>query len=255
MKQADAVKQAIEKLGGLATLAQIYPEALSIKSCNWGTKTPYASIRRIVRHTPGIYVVRKGLYALESHRGELEKDGYVEITKKNADSQETMEFSHSYYQGLLAKVGEFRNFDTFVPQQDKNKKFFREQLKDIRTLQEIPSYSYDYLVNRSSSIDVIWFNKRTIPDGSVIRMPHSFFEVEHSTDIQNSLLKFCDLQCFSSRMMIVADEIRRPEFMKKISAAAFDSLRENQRVSFLPYDTLVEQYEAMVKYYYMPVQL
>ena len=40
-------------------------------------------------------------------------------------------------------------------------------------------------------------------------MPHSLFEIEHSTDIQNSLLKFNDLQDFYSRMVIVADTVKQ----------------------------------------------
>lgn len=74
-------------------------------------------------------------------------------------------------------------------------------------------------------------------------MPHSFFEVEHSTDIQNSLLKFNDLQDFYVRMTIVSDAKRRKEFESKMSYSAFDELRRNRRVSFLSYETLVRQYE------------
>ena len=74
-------------------------------------------------------------------------------------------------------------------------------------------------------------------------MPHSFFEIEHSTDIQNSLLKFNDLQDFYVRMTIVADIKRKPEFEDKMRFHAFDELRLNKRVSFLSYDTLIKQYE------------
>lgn len=49
-------------------------------------------------------------------------------------------------------------------------------------------------------------------------MPNSFFEVEYSTDIQNSLLKFCDLQQdFYTRMVIVSSIRRKQEFEKKMS--------------------------------------
>ena len=74
-------------------------------------------------------------------------------------------------------------------------------------------------------------------------MPHSFFEVEHSTDIQNSLLKFCDLQDFNARMVIVADDYRKDEYLHKLSETAFRDLREQKRVSFLSYDELDRQYE------------
>ncbi len=99
----------------------------------------------------------------------------------------------------------------------------------------MPSYSYPQIVKRSSTIDTIWFNERN--------MPHSFFEIEHSTDIQNSLLKFNDLQDFYARMTIVADIKRKAEFEYKMHFHAFDDLRLNKRVSFLSYDSLIKQYE------------
>ena len=125
---------------------------------------------------------------------------------------------------------------TYIPRQDRNRSFYDgRKLKELSTLDEQPPYSYPELTRRSSTIDTIWFNERN--------MPHSFFEIEHSTDIQNSLLKFNDLQDFYVRMTIVADMKRRPEFDSKMSFHAFDELRLNKRVSFLSYDALVKQYE------------
>ena len=72
-------------------------------------------------------------------------------------------------------------------------------------------------------------------------MPNSLFEVEHSTDIQNSLLKFYDLQDFYTRMVIVADENRRREFEQKMKRSALDAIKG--RVNFLGYNLLVRQYE------------
>lgn len=91
------------------------------------------------------------------------------------------------------------------------------------------------MIKRSATIDTIWFNERN--------MPYSFFEIEHSTDMQNSLLKFNDLQDFYARMIIVADIKRKSEFEAKLSFHAFDELRKNKRVFFLNYEELVKQYE------------
>lgn len=74
-------------------------------------------------------------------------------------------------------------------------------------------------------------------------MPDSFFEIEHSTDIQNSLLKFYDLQDFHARMVIVADIKRKQEFEYKMGFHAFKELNAHRRVSFLSYEALVKQYE------------
>lgn len=239
MTQAQAVIETIEALGGIATLSQINQKIFEIKDCTWGTKTPFASIRRIVRHTEGIYPVKKGLYALESHRKQLEQIGIFVQTEKNKESEEVKTFNHAYYQGLLLEIGKMRHLSTFVPDQDKNKKFLTTPLGELRTLNTIPQYSFSSIVKRSSTIDVIWFNSNNLP--------HSFFEIEHSTDIQNSLLKFNDLQDFYARMVIVADEKRHQEFQSKLSYAAFERLLKEKRVAFLSYDSLDKQYEQEIQ--------
>lgn len=236
MTQAQAVIETIEMLGGVATLNQINQNIFKIDDCQWKTKTPFASVRRIVQQTAGIYKIKPGLYALESHRQELEGNGILVQNEHNQDSEIILTFNHAYYQGLLLEMGKMRHLDTFIPDQDKNKQFLNQAvLGDLRTIQAIPEYSYPQLVKRSSTIDVIWFNDR--------HMPHSFFEVEHSTDIQNSLLKFNDLQDFAARMVIVADEKRHHEFISKMGYVAFRQLANDKRVAFLSYESLGKQYE------------
>lgn len=240
MKQNEAVILTLEKLGGVATLGQLNQEVFKIKDCEWKTKTPFASIRRIVQLDTNIFKIKPGLYGLKKMKSEIENRGIIIETGKNIDSKEFQEFNHSYYQGLLLIVGKLKGLSTFVPNQDKNRKFYDERkLGDIRTMNELPKYSYDNIVQRSSTIDVIWFNERNLP--------HSFFEVEHSTDIQNSLLKFNDLQDFYSRMIIVADNKRKADYLNKIKYSSFKDLSKNNRVSFLDYESLNKQYESLIE--------
>jgi hypothetical protein len=230
MKQTDEVLVTLERLGGQATLAQLYRE-VPIKG--WHTKTPFASIRRIVQMSPDIFKVRPGLWALRAYKQKL---GLSEYTRQGASSKAEAEQGHSYYQGLIATVGNLRGFKTFIPHQDQNKLCVSKPLGEIRTLPQLPPFSHDSLVRRSSTIDVLWFNQRLMPD--------SMFEVEHSTDIQNSLVKFDDLQDFHARMIIVADERRRVEYQQKVDRSALAAIRD--RVKFLGYDSLVRQYENEV---------
>ena len=88
MTQAQAVIETIDKLGGIATLNQINQHIFEIEDCKWGTKTPFASIRRIVQQTKGIYKIKPGLYALETHRKQLEQNGITIQTEKNKNSEE-----------------------------------------------------------------------------------------------------------------------------------------------------------------------
>ena len=228
----------LETLGGVATLGELNKEVFKIKDCEWKTKTPFASIRRIVQQTKGIYKIKPGLYGLEKYKKQLEDSGIIADTDKNKNSAEVCNFNHTYYQGILLIIGKFHNMQTFIPNQDKNKKFYNGQkLQELSTLNELPHYSYPQLIKRSSTIDTIWFNARNMPD--------SFFEIEHSTDIQNSLLKFYDLQDFHARMVIVAvaDIKRKQEFEYKMGFHAFKELNAQKRVSFLSYEALVKQYE------------
>jgi len=237
MKQYEAVLQTIENLGGIATLGQLNQEVFKIANCNWDTKTPFASIRRIVQLRPEIYKIRPGLYGLVKMKKQNESKGILEETQKNRNSKEVIEFNHNYYQGILLQLGGLKKLETFIPNQDKNKKFLDKTLGNFRSLNVIPQFSYPNIVQRSSTIDVIWFNDRGLP--------HSFFEVEHSTDIQNSLLKFNDLQDFYVRMVIVADKIRREEYENKIKYSSFKEIQK--RVGFLDYEGLTKQYENIIE--------
>ena len=239
MKQNEAVILTLEKLGGIATLGKLNQEVFKISDCEWKTKTPFASIRRIVQLDKNIYKIRPGLYGLMKFKKANESKGIIQETDINKNSKEVIDFNHSYFQGLLITIGNLKKLKTFIPNQDKNKTFLNEKLADIRTLNEIPQFSYSKLVKRSSTIDVIWFNER--------EMPHSFFEVEHSTDIQNSLLKFNDLQDFHSRMIIVADKIRKEEYLQKIKYSSFAHLSKENRVIFMDYEALSKQYETIIE--------
>lgn len=225
MKQYESVIEVMRANGGFATLGHLYAEVLKIPNVQWKAKTPFASIRRIVQDTRLFFKIRPGLWALKEFKQKLPSS--IVPTAKEARRPE---YTHSYYQGLLVEVGNLRKYDTFVPNQDKNKLFLTKPLSDCTTVDAIYPFSYDHLVRRAQTIDVVWFNDRKMPD--------SFFEVEHSTDIQNSLLKFIELQDFNVQFRIVADRNREKEYQSKLLYSAFRPIQE--RVRFIDYETLSE---------------
>jgi len=228
MTQYEAVIKAMEDNGGFATLGYLYQHVLKIPGVYWGTKTPFASMRRIVQERPEIFRIRPGLWALKAWSDKLPK----EIQPKQPQRQQVL-YDHTYYQGLLLQIGKLKNFDTFVPAQDKNKKFLgKQKLGDIATIEGICAFGYDRFVAQARTIDVIWFNDR--------RMPASLFEIEHSTDIKNSLIKFVELQDFRTDMFIVADEARQRQFKKVMDMTAFSPIRKF--VEFLSYERLSDQH-------------
>ena len=231
MKQADAVYEAMKQLGGFATFGQLNQVALKVEGCQWKTKTPFATIRRIVQQDERFFRIKPGLWALNEERAKLQTLGVLEVA---GNTEKAKVFEHSYYQGLLVEIGNLLSMSTFVPYQDKNKPFTGTQkLCDVATIEKFYDFTYERLVRRAITIDVTWFNER--------QLPNAFFEVEHSTDIQNSLLKFLDLQDFRAQFYIVANEARKAEWKNKMSLAAFKPLEG--LVDFINYDSLAQRYE------------
>jgi hypothetical protein len=225
MKQYEAVIKIMEENGGYATLGYLYQNVLKVPDCEWKTKTPFASMRRIVQDDRFFFKIKPGLWALKSHRRLLPDE--MLATKEKTPRQ--IDFTHSYYQGLIVQLGNLQEYETFIPSQDKNKVFLgKERLGSLASRTDIYPFTYDSITNRAQTIDVIWFNSR--------RMPALVFEVEHSTDMRNSLVKFVELQDFRTGMIIVADESRKKQYEQTIILNAFMPVKNY--VSFWSYQQL-----------------
>jgi len=227
MKQYEAVIKVMEDNGGYATLAFLNQNVLKVEGCEWNSKTPFASIRRIVQDVRFFFKIRPGLWALNTYKDKLPPEI---LPAKDQPKAKQEEYSHTYYQGLLVELGNLRKYRTFVPNQDKNKLYLGKKLCEITTVSDIYKFSYDHIVRMTQTIDVSWFNERNLPA--------NFFEIEHSTPMVNSLLKFVELQDFYTDFRIVADEVRRKEFQAKLSLEAFKPIYK--RIGFWSYDDLAE---------------
>jgi len=225
MKQHEVVILAMQKHGGYATLGQLYQSVPKIPNCEWKTKTPFASIRRIVQTHDEFFKVRPGLWALT-----VEKEKVSRLFSVEKAPEKEKEYTHSFFQGLLVEIGNMKGYETIVPSQDKNKPFGQQRLGEVTTAPEYFSFTYNKVLRQALTIDVVWFNQR--------HYPNSFFEVEHSTDIQRSLLKFVEFQDFRVNFIIVADNLRRAEFEGKITQTAFTPIKSS--VKFWNYDAIAE---------------
>jgi hypothetical protein len=230
MYQYEAVEQVMQENSGYATLKHLYENAPHVKGSEWETKTPNASIRRIVQRRDEFFKISPGLWALESYREQLPEHLYSE----SAPAEKQREYNHTYFQGLLAEIGNMRAADTWVPSQDKNQAFLDRTLADVRSLESIPEFGYEAMVRRARTVDVVWFNER--------RMPDSLLEVEFSTDFQNSLHKFLDLQDYYTNFVIVADETRQGQFEKRLNQAGFEPIRD--RVNFFNFEEVSRLHSA-----------
>jgi len=225
MKQHEAVIIAMQQNGGYATLGQLYQTAPKISGSKRGTKTPFATIRRIVQVHNEFFKIRQGLWALTS-----EKERVLRLFAGEETKTKEREYSHYFYQGLVAEIGNLQGFKTYVPAQDRNKPFAEQKLGNVTTVSEFYEFTYPDVLRRAKTIDVTWFNDR--------KYPNAVFEIEHSTDIHNSLLKFVELQDFRTKFYIVADSRRKAEFDNKVSYYAFSSIKPY--LKFWDYDSVLD---------------
>ena len=226
MKQKIQLLEAFEKLGGIASLGDLYKET---DFSQWGTKTPYASIRRLVQDNDEFVKLRPGLYCLEKNLKKYAhfKTGVI-ITKEHNDL-------HSFYQARLLELGRMRKFRTYAPPQDRQKKVFSSRLVgDFCDEEALPEFSYKELLNQARTVDAIWFNAR--------KMPAQLFEVEFTTDFIRSLMKFTELQDFYADFFIVSDVSRRRSFDDKMKSATFQSMKK--RIKFKSFDLIDKEYNG-----------
>ena len=165
MKKTTQEQQVIEvlrKVGGYATLRKLNE---LVDFSTWATKTPEASVRRIVQNSPEIFKIQPGLWALEEMRENVLSK--FELKPGNRKSEDV--FTHGYYQGLLVEIGKYRHQITYVPAQDQNRLFIDKRLGEITDTIELPNFTHEDLRRKAKTIDVIWFNER--------QMPSCFYEV------------------------------------------------------------------------------
>ena len=129
MKQKEYVVDAMKRNGGYATLRQL--NAL-VDVSSWSTKTPEATIRRIVQTSDEFFRIQPGLWALKAEEKAVLRK--FKIVPESEESKDT--FTHSYFQGILVEIGNRRGCTTYIPPQDKNKLFLENKLFEIATVEK-----------------------------------------------------------------------------------------------------------------------
>jgi len=235
--QKEQVIAAMEGNGGFATFSELN-RLVDVRQ--WGTNTPYASIRRIVQSNPNdFYRIVPGQWGLISHRTRLESEGAT---------SESESYTHGYFQGILVELGNLkedmgalsnhqRPCQTYVPPQDKNRLYSHRRLGDLASMSEIVRFTSDKILRKARTVDTIWFNGR--------EMPVAFFEVEHTTDIQNSLDKFFELQDFNAKFYIISSNGNRRRFDDLLNYSRYEEIK--RRVCFKDYEWLTRYHNKRME--------
>ena len=226
MTQKEQVIAALEKCGGFATFTELYR---LVDTSRWGTRTAAATIRRIVQQDAKcFYRIVPGQWGLVSMRKQIESSG--------ADARNP-KYTHGYYQGLLVDIGNAEHYMTYVPPADRNRQYSQSKLGDKTTLRQIYEFTGQKILRKAKTVDTIWFNCREMPD--------SFFEVEHTTDIQHSLDKFYELQDFNAKFFIVSDLANKAHFDDLLSYSHYREICK--RVEFRDYAWLYKYYRLKME--------
>ncbi len=228
---SEAIEQVMLKNSYFAPLKLLHEEAPKLKS--FYGKTPHKTINERVQRDDRFTRIVPGVWALSNSLDKLPDHLNPKVEKSEEDRQK---ITHSSIQGMLIEIGNIREYQTYTP--DKNSLFLMHKLCELTSLQEIPKFSYDHIIQSAKYIDVIWFNSRLFPSYII--------EVEHSTNFRNSLIKFVELQDFQTKMMITAPQSRFERYRDEINKAAFTDI--SKRVNFISYEKLETVYNNQLEF-------
>jgi hypothetical protein len=144
--------------------------------------------------------------------------------------------SHETAEAILLSLGNLLGFDTYTP--DKGRIVKGQTLGDIATLQELPYFGSEKIMESAQNIDVVWVKDE---------WPEYFFEVEHSTGITPGLLRIYRVaEKISAKCFIIGPAEMLPKFKREIEKPPFDKIKE--RYKFKSYEELEEMYLATKKF-------
>lgn len=227
MTKVEAIQKVMEDNQGTASLEIIYQNIEkyypTVKNSNEWEAGIRGVLYREIRNNKLFKKIGLSIYALKD---------YVEEQKPKKDDAVRM---HSYIEGICIEIGNFKNFHTYTADPTAD---YRDNLNlyDIATLNEMPQFSYNQIVQDVKRIDVIWFN----PKG--LLFPQKVFEVVDSIGTLNGAFNRClQLKNFKTDFFIVAPEQHRNKFNQTMN---LETYREsNDRFRFINYDEIIELYD------------
>jgi len=147
--------------------------------------------------------------------------------------------SHEEAEGILLELGNMFGFDTYVCTRDRTKRFKEQSLGEIATLKEILPFTYQRLLDTVKEIDVIWFKEG---------YPQYCFEVEHTTDVRDGLLREYQIRnATNAKFFIIAPNEAYSKFENEITKDPFYQIRS--RYIFKSYEELVSLYNSAIIHY------
>lgn len=154
--------------------------------------------------------------------------------------------SHEEAESILLQLGTLLGYDSYTA--DAGKKIEVEMetevepgkyvsdkvnmsLGEIASLEKPPPFAPERVMESVKEIDVIWFQEE---------FPVACFEVEHSTNVKDGLLRQYQISKHvpNAKFFIVGPEWQAPKFQKEVNTYPFNQIRD--RYKFNSYKELIE---------------
>ena len=227
MTKVEAIQKVMENNRGTASLEVIYQNIEKYYPTAKLSKEWEAGIRgvlyREIRNNKKFKKIGLSIYALKD---------YVEEQKPQVEDVVRM---HSYIEGICLEIGNFKKFETYTADPSA---IYRDNLNlnNFATMNDIPIFSYNEIVQDVKRMDVIWFNQKGL------HFPQKVFEVVDSIGTLNGAFNRClQLKNFRTEFFIVAPEKHRTKFNRTMNLETYR--KSNHRFKFINYDEIVELYE------------
>lgn len=226
---SDAIEKVMLNNWYYAPLSLIYKEFWKYREKTW--KTPDNTIQERVQRDKRFTKIGYWVYALTDFLDKLPKE------KEAKTQKDKIERMHSRIQWMLIEIWNMNWYDTYTP--DKSWIFDNKEIWKLATLDKIPSFTYEKIINDSIRfVDVIWFNERWFPA--------KLIEVENSTDFRAWFIKMNEIQDFRTEFLFIAPQDRKSKFDIEREKQAFKNIKD--RCIFETYEFVENWYNHQLQW-------
>ena len=229
MTKVDAIEKVMIDNGGSATLQVIYDNIEKYYPSAKVSKDWAAGIRGVLYRELGKRFKKIGLsiYATSDYQEE------------NKPSNTDKVRMHSYIEGICLELGNFNEYLTYTADPSAS---YRDNLhlRDVASLQSLPQFSYNEIINEAKRIDVIWLNKKGL------LFPQMVFEIVDSIGtLAGAFNRSLQLRNFNTNFYIVAPEKHHDKYLQTIDLEIYQEQKD--RFRFINYEDIMELYDSAVR--------
>lgn len=233
MTKVEAIRKLIEDNGGIATWDIIYSNIEKYYHAAKEMKEWQAGIRgvlyREIKNNRNFKKIGFGIFALK----EYEEEKIKAITEKSPVRM------HSFIEGICLELGNFEQFDTYTPDPTAT---FKDNilLNNLRTMNSLPLFTYQEIVEMVKRIDVLWFNKKGF------KFPKRAFEVVDSIGtLGDALTRTYQLVEFDLDFHIIGTKENKEKFKDRITKEPF--IRVTSRYKYQSYEEIIDYYNKRLE--------